>query len=160
MGFFSSIKNIFLQTPKLEKRSFNPQKVSIEDVELPNLYKKLDSDTIKKAIKDEFSTYKSLNYKDKSLGALEVKTYHSFQIGMILRCLQLNCHFFIHNKKDIFPPFMENYSDDTIQSKVFDIIHSYDLDVSKAFSKSELLQHNMWSPLNATYLLYYLASEK
>jgi len=159
MGFGNFVKNAF--TPvKLKKRVFDPEKVSIEDIKLPKILNDLDRDVIISMVKDEVVTYKSLGYKDKSLGALDVNVYHSFQIGTILKYLQLGYDLFIPNKKEVFSTFMLKYPYESLQSKVFDIIKEYDKKVSKMASENELISDMRWSPLDINYLLFYLTVYK
>ncbi|RLA78005.1 MAG: hypothetical protein DRG78_16130 [Epsilonproteobacteria bacterium] len=159
MGLGGVMKKIFTPT-KFKKRVFDPEMISIEDIKLPKIIDQLDSKIIKSMVKEEISTYKSLGYKDKSLGALEVKTYHSFQVGCILKYLQLDYDLFIPNNSEIFPSFVTNYPFESLQTKVFEVINNYDKTIAKDPSGPKLINDISWSPLDVTYLLYYLTVYK
>ncbi len=160
MGLFNGVAKKVFESIRLKKRVFDPEKVSIEDVQLPKIISDLGDKLVSNMIKEEISAYRSLGYKDKSLGALEVNTYHSFQIGVILKYLQLDHDLFIPNKNEIFPSFVKDYTFESLQVKVFDIIDLYDKIAPKDPSKQNLIDHIKWSPLDATYLLYYLTVYK
>jgi len=159
MGLGGVLRKVFTST-KLKKRVFDPELVSIEDIKLPKIIDQLEPKLIVNMTKEEISTYKSLGYKDKSLGALEVRIYHSFQVGVILKYLQLDYDLFIPNSDQIFPKFVKNYPFESLQGKVFELIANYDKHIAKDPSGKKLIDDLRWSPLDVTYLLYYLTIYK
>lgn len=159
MGLGGMMKKAFTSV-KLKKRVFDPEKLSIEDIVLPKVLNNLEVDVVKSMVKEELSTYKSLGYKDRSLGKLEAKSYHSFQIGVILKYLQLNYDLFIPNKEKTFPEFVTSYHFESLQIKVFDIVALFDKKIDKGSNGAQLARDIRWSPLDITYLLYYLSLYK
>ena len=159
MGFGGMLKKAF-KSVKLKKREFDPEKLDINDITLPKIIEDLDRAIIVSMAKEEVATYKSLGYKDKTLGALEANSYHSFQIGVLLRYYKLDLDLFIPNKDDIFNPFILNQSREAIQEKIFDIVERYDKIVPKEPSSMTLTTQLKWSPLEAGYLLYFLSTYK
>ncbi len=153
------IKKAFRPT-RLKKRVFDPQKVSIEDIRLPDVINELGEQTVISITKEEISTFKSLDYKNKSLETLEHNAYHSFQIGVILKYLQLDIDLFTPNAKEIFPEFIQKFSLESLQSKVFNIIALYDKKIKKDMTQIQLTNDIEWTPLDAAYLLYYLCIYK
>ncbi len=104
MGLGSIVNRIF--TPvRLKKRVFDPEKIEIVDLDLPNFIENFDSSTITSMVKEEVATFKSLNYKDKRDDELKTKEYHSFQIGIILKFFKLEYDLRLNDSKDIFPNF-------------------------------------------------------
>ena len=159
MGLGGMLKKAF-NPIRLKKREFDPQRVDINDITLPKIIEDLDIAIIKSMAKEEISTYKSLGYKDKSLGALEVNTYHSFQIGVLLRYYKLDLDLFIPNKQEIFSRFILNHSRESLQDKIFEIVYRYDTTVPKQPNAVNLTTQLKWSPLDAGYLLYFLSIYK
>ncbi len=159
MGLGGFVKNIF-NPVRLKKRTFDPEKVSIEDIKLPRIIDYFNSSITRSMVKEEISTYSSLNYKNKTMDELDNKEYHSFQIGIILKYLQLDYDLVVTNKDKIFPSFMKNIPSDTLQVKVFDIIAQYDKDIPKDPTGKQFTLDIRWTPLDAKYLLYYLTVYK
>ena len=159
MGLGGIVKKVFTSV-KLKKRVFDPEKVSIEDIVLPKIIRNLGADITISMVKEEITTYNSLGYKDKSIETLERKVYHSFQIGIILKYLQLDLSLTGRYKKDIYPDFVHKLQFEALQTKVFDIIDMYDKNVKKDLVGAQLINEIEWTPLDATYLLYYLTIYK
>ena len=157
MGLGGILKKAFTSV-KLKKREFDPEMVDIQDIELPLVIIDLDNELIKTMLKEELATYKSLGYKDKPIGALDVLTYHSFQIGILLRFLQLDYELFIPDRTKFFPSYILDIDKDALIYKVFEIIDRYDKHVPKAKNVAVNLTTQLrWSPLEAGYVLYYLS---
>ncbi len=152
-------KRVF-KSVTLKKRVFDPEKVSIEDIRLPAILVDLNDVIIVNMVKDERSTYKSLEYNKKSIKSLNEYTFHSFQIGIVLRYLQLNHDLLIPNKELIFPSIVVNSPFVTIQLKIFEIIYKYDIKITKSSTGIQLMNDIKWTPLDMSYLLYYLSIYK
>ena len=145
--------------PRLKKRTFDPEAMSIEDIALPNALMELDIEQVKKMIESEVSTFKSLGYKNKTLENLKVMEYHSFQIGLMLRFIKEERVFLIPQLDEINPSFINGATKSQLHKKVFDIVYRYDLGVDKNKSLVNLEQENKWTPQEAGYLLRYLSLE-
>ena len=145
--------------PRLKKRTFDPEAMSIEDIVLPNSLMNLDIEEIKPMIANEVSTYKSLGYKNKTLEQLKVSEYHSFEIGIMLRFIKEERVFLIPDMDNIIPSFITGAIKSHLHKKVFDIVHRYDLAVNKNQSLEDLEKEMKWTPQEAGYLLRYLNLE-
>ena len=148
-------KSMFI-LPKFKKRDFDPEKVSIEDIKLPTIINSFEDIITLTMIKDEVSTYKSLDYANKTIETLNIHTYHSFQIGIMLKHLKINKEIVIPNIKTLFPQIILNTPQKIVESKVFDIIKKYDSKVNKDLTSLQLTNDIEWTPLEAGYILYYL----
>lgn len=144
----------------LEKREFDPELVSIEDIELPIIFKDMDESRILRDLKSELETFKSLGYRFRKSDELEVLEYHSFQIGLILKAMKFGFDLKVKGNSNYFPKFIYTLSDNTVQGKVFDIIKKYDKEVKKMSSEIILRDEMIWTPLDAGYLLYYMSFYK
>ncbi len=152
-------KRIF-NSVKLKKRVFDPERISIEDIKLPNIFEDLNDVVITNMVKEELNTYKSLGYNKKSVKSLNICDFHSFQVGVILRYLQLNYDLLISNKEEVFPSIIINSPFPIIQLKFFEIIYNYDIKVPKTSTGAQLINDTRWTPLDMSYLLYYLSTYK
>lgn len=66
MSLFGSIsKALTGSAPRFKKRSFDPEKMSIEDIILPSSLAEMDPEKTRELIKNEVDVFKSLGYKDK-----------------------------------------------------------------------------------------------
>jgi hypothetical protein len=111
--------------------------------------------TIKDFIKDEISIYRSLDYKNRDIKYFKEKIYHSYQIGIMLRFIQLDI-VFISTKENIFPEFVLKYSFDQLYEEVVQIANRYHNEVAKDYLDTTLMKEFVWTPFDATILLYYL----
>jgi len=145
--------------PRLKKRTFDPEAMSIEDISLPYALMNLDPADIKNMIEKEITTFKSLGYKNKTLEQLKISEYHSYQIGLMLRYIKEERVFFISNIEKMVPNFIMGTTKQQLHIKVFDIVYRYDLGVNKNMSLEELEKEIKWTPKEAAYLLRYLNIE-
>ena len=158
MAFLGSIGKVF-SPAKIKKRTFDPEKMSVEDISIPRCLKILDIDTAKSMVNEEFGTYRSLGYKDKPLDQIKQKEYHSYQIGIILRCLQDDIVFHYPKINDVLPSMVTHITKKQLHMKVFDIVFRFDSLVAKDSLAQELVIDTQWTPLDMAYLLHYLCLE-
>ena len=154
MGLGGLFKKVFSPT-RLKKRTFDPEKVDIQDITLPKIIYNLDIKLVKSMVKEEIATYKSLGYSSSIATNLDVKSYHSFQMGNILRYLQSDEDLFIPNKEKIFPKFILNIAKKSLMYKVFEIFDRYDRIIAKNLTAKELTTQLQWTPVEIGYILYY-----
>ena len=153
------IKKVEHIAPRLKKRTFDPEAMSIEDISLPNSLMELDIEDIKNMIETEVSTFMSLGYKNKTLDQLKVNEYHSFQIGIMLRFIKEERVFLISKIDELIPSFIMGATRNQLHIKVFDIVYRYDLAVNKGMTLDQLEKEIKWTPREAAYLLRYLDME-
>lgn len=153
------IDRVINLAPRLKKRTFDPEAMSIEDISLPNALMNLDPEDIKNMIEKEVATFKSLDYKNKTLEQLKINEYHSYQIGVMLRYIKEERVFLIADIEELIPNFIMGATRQQLHIKVFDIVYRFDLGVNKAMSLEELEKEIKWTPREAAYLLRYLNME-
>lgn len=153
------IDRVINLAPRLKKRTFDPEAMSIEDISLPNALMNLDPEDIKNMIEKEVATFKSLDYKNKTLDQLKINEYHSSQIGMMLRYIKEERVFLISDIEELIPSFIMGATRQQLHIKVFDIVYRYDLGVNKAMNLEELEKEIKWTSREAGYLLRYLDME-
>jgi len=153
------IDRVINLAPRLKKRTFDPEAMSIEDISLPNALMNLDPEDIKNMIEKEVATFKSLGYYNKTLDQLKINEYHSYQVGMMLRYIKEERVFLIADIEELIPSFIMGATRQQLHIKVFDIVYRYDLGVNKAMSLEELEKEIKWTPREAAYLLRYLNME-
>ncbi len=160
MSFMDRLINKVAQiAPRLKKRTFDPEAMSIEDISLPNSLMNLDVEDIKNMIEKEVATFKSLGYKNKTLDQLKINEFHSYEIGLMLRFIKEDRVFLIPNIDEIIPSFIMGSTRNQLHIKVFDIVYRYDMGVNKTMSVEQLEKEIKWTPREAAYLLRYLNME-
>jgi len=160
MSFMDQIiKKVETIAPRLKKRTFDPEAMSIEDISLPNSLMELDIEDVKNMIEKEVSTFKSLGYKNKTLDQLKINEYHSYQIGLMLRYIKEERVFLIPKIDELVPSFIMGATRGQLHIKVFDLVYRYDLAVNKGMNISQLEKEIKWTPREAGYLLRYLNME-
>ena len=158
MAMFGTIGRVF-NSPKLKKRNFDPQKMSIEDIHLPRVFKQLERDELRRLVKDEIDTFKALDYKNKPDDQLTKPEYHSWQMGVVLQFLK-NDMVYLYNQIDSILPSKTVYiTKKNLHIKVFDIVYHYDHEVKKDLLVEELKQDVRWSAQDMAYLLRYATIE-
>lgn len=157
---FGGIFSKAFESVRLTKRVYDPELISIKDIELPLIFKSFDESRVQRDIKSELQTFKSLGYRFKDRNKLEDKEYYSLQIGIMLNALNHDIDLKIKNNKDYIPEFIYQSSNDTIIKQVSDIIKKFDKEVSKSISEIISKDEFIWTPIEAGYLLYYLSFYK
>ena len=160
MSLLSGLKTkVFGSAPKLKKRVFDPEKLSIEDISLPTTFRSINTDKLKEVVQEELTTYKSMNYRNQPLEQLKDPEYHSYQIGLLLCYIKKDLVYFIPEPKDILPSDVLYITKKQLHIKVFNIVHKYDNEIEKDVLKEEMSNQYNWSPIDAAYLLRYLSLE-
>jgi len=159
MAFGITISKVF-KSVKLKKRDYDPEIISIDDIIMPTIYKDIDFMITNAEIKTELQTYKSLGYRFKKEKELEILEYHSYQIGIMLNALRLDIDLKIPKIQNYFHKNILSLEKRTIHSKVSDIIKKYNNIVNKISSANMLKKDLVFTPLEASYLLYYLSFYK
>ena len=158
MGMFGSLGKVF-SSIRLKKRHFDPEKMSIEDITLPTCLRNLDIEKTKELIKDDISTYKSLDYVNLPIDQLKFPEYHSYQVGVMLRFLKENLVYFIPELEKILPSAAMHITKRELHVKVFTMIFRYNEAIESIHLKHELEKDVRWTPLEVAYLIRYLTLE-
>ena len=163
MGFgsvFKQIARFFRGSPRLKIRKYDPHVLSIEDLNLPLCINEISPLRVSNELKYELKDYISLDYKHANIERLNEKEYHSFQIGIMLKGIKDKLVLHVDNKEDVFPDFILKYDIKYLELKLMDIIEIYQKKVDRFASENMLKEDYIWTPLDATYLLYYLSIYK
>jgi len=155
-GLINKVANI---APRLKKRTFDPEAMSIEDISLPNSLMNVKINDIGSFLESEVSTFKSLGYINKTLEQLSKIEYHSYEIGLILRYIKEGRVLLISNLEEIVPSFVMNITKRQLHIKVFNLVHRYDLNVNKMMTIEQLKKEIKWTPREMAYLMRYLDME-
>ena len=59
MSLFGSISNVIQNAPRFKKRRFDPEKMTIDDIILPENIENIDPDAVRDLIKSEVDTWNS-----------------------------------------------------------------------------------------------------
>jgi len=153
------VKNLSSFAPRFKKRRFDPEAISIEDINLPLVLMKIDINKIRSMVEDEVKTYFSLGYKNSSIDQLKQIEFHSFQVGVLLRYIKENRVLRIYNLEDLLPTFILKATKKQLHIKVFGIVYRYDKSVPKTKTEDQLMDDIRWSPLEVGYLLRYIDME-
>lgn len=160
MSFIDGILNkVAKLAPRLQKRTFDPHAMSIEDIDLPHSLMEIDINEVRIIIEKEVATFKSLDYINKTLEQIRVIEYHSYQIGLMLRFIKEDRFLKIANIQEIVPSFIMGATKKQLHIKVFDLVYRYDLAVNKTTNIEELEKEIKWTPQEAAYLLRYINME-
>ena len=159
MGFVKNVlSKAFALAPRLKKRTFDPEAMNEDDIELPMAVVEYNKKDLRLYVKDEISTYLSLGYKNKDIQELQKSEYHSLEIGLLLRFLKEKNNY-LFNTDEILPSFIDSSDKKKLHIKVFDLVKRYDNSVDKDASLEELEKNILWNALEVGYLLKYISLE-
>jgi len=155
-GIFAKAYN----SVKLTKRDYDPELLSIEDIDLPLIFKSLDNDRIQRDIKSELETYKSIGYRLSSNKNIDKNEYTIYQIGILLNALKNELDLKIRSPKSYLPEFIYSTNDDSMKKQISDILKKYDQEVKKDILEGNAREEYTWTPKDAGYILYFLSIYK
>lgn len=144
--------------PTLTKMHFDPEKMSVEDIELPIAVKNYDLD-LREFVRDEISKYKALDYVNLPTDQLKFPEYHSFEVGVLMKYIKEDNVFISDDIDKILNSAATTLTKRNLHIKVFDIVFRYNEYVEKDSLKEELEADIKWTPLEMSYLLRYATLE-
>ena len=154
---FGSVINKVFKSVKLKKRNYDPEMITSDDINLPLIYKGMETTVVNPMIKTELQTYKSLGYRFKNPLELNILEYNNYQIGIMIQAIKLGIDLKVEKASSYFHKDIFLHENRTITAFVIDLIKKYEKDVSITSSEIILKKENLFSPLEAGYLLYYLS---
>jgi len=158
MAMFGSMAKVF-STPKFKKRKFDPEKMSIEDIDLPRRYNLIDKEALRPLIKGEIDIFKALDYKHKPDDQLKCLEYNSWQIGILLKFIKEDMVYLYNDIENILSSNAVYITKKNLHIKVFNIVYRYNQEIDKDDPKEILEKDIRWSPQDAAYLLRYITTE-
>ena len=154
--FGSVLGNVF-KSVKLKKRDYDPEMIAAGDIKLPLIFNGMEKGIVNPFIKTELQTYKSLGYRFKADFELAELTYNAYQIGLLIRAIKIGSDLKIKKPSTYFHKNIVEHENRTITAFVIDIIKKYEKIVKFTLSENLLKKENLFTPLEAGYLLYYLS---
>jgi hypothetical protein len=154
--FGSVINNVF-KSVKLKKRDYDPEMIAADDIQLPLIFKGMSPVVVTPAVKTELQAYKSLGYRFKDMRELNILEYNAYQIGLMIQAIKIGIDLKIEKPSIFFHKEIYKHENRTITAFVIDIIKKYEKDISMTLSETILRKEELYSPLEAGYLLYYLS---
>jgi len=158
MAMFGNVVKAFT-TPRLKKRRFDPEKMSIEDIELPRRFNVISKDSLRPLIKEEIDTFKALGYKNKPDDQLKHLEYHSWQVGILLKFIKEDMVYLYDEIDNILPSKAVYMTKKNLHIKVFTIVYNYNQSVLEDATKENLEKDIKWSAQDVAYLLRYVTTE-
>ncbi|HIP13577.1 MAG TPA: hypothetical protein EYG97_02710 [Arcobacter sp.] len=159
MGFGGIFAKAY-ESIRLTKRDYDPELVTIDDIELPIIYNSMDDDRVIRDIKTELKTFTSVGYRLSGNNNIEEKEYTIYQIGILLNALKKNIDLKIVVPKKYLPTFIYSSTNETMKKQMSDIIKRFDKGVKKDISEANAREEYSWMPKDAGYILYYLSIYK
>jgi hypothetical protein len=154
---FGSVINKVITSVKLKKRNYDPEMIAADDIKLPLVFNGMEKGIINPSIKTELQTYKLLGYRFKKDFELNVLEYNAYQIGLLIRAIKIGADLKVNKPKNYFHKNIFEHENRTITAFVIDIIKKYEKIIKITLSVTSLKKENIFTPLEAGYLLYYLS---
>jgi hypothetical protein len=128
----------------------------VKAITLPVAVEKLTALTLKNILANEMRTFKSLDYSRSNPTQLEEKTYHSFQIAILIKCIKEGIFDTLEGLNPTFHTIITKSPPSLIKKKILQTAIKYSTSVDTGNSESQLKAELIWSPLQASYMFYYI----
>jgi len=156
MGLANIINKVFV-SQRLKKREYDPEIITIDDVNLPFILKEMDKSIVNSYVKSELKSYQSLQYNLKNESLLNENEYHAYQIAILILAIRKKVDLNILSLDEYFHKDITKLDNSTIEGKIHDIYKKFNKKVSRAKSENMLKKEIIFSPLEAGYLLYFIS---
>jgi len=129
-------------------------------VNLPNVVDRLSKKELRELAKEELSTYKALDYKNKLLKDMVKPEWHSWQVSIIIKMYKEDMDIFMPNYENYFPKELVDLSVYSLEYKLHLIFDKYNKEVPITGNKKYLKEHIIWTSKDMSILLLYLIKYK
>ena len=137
------------------KSNFKTLKIS--DIKIPLKIEKMDYNSLYKACKIVFESFKSLDYANNQASRLDKIEWHTWQVSLIMAMIKADKASFVPINKELFHHSitkLDRKSRIALTQKVLDKYNNY-ININK--SRNELSDDIYWSSKEVTILFYYMA---
>lgn len=128
--------------------------IDLNTVNFPKNIENMNFDSLYKACKVVFDSFKALDYANKFAGTLEKTEWHSWQVSIILRYLKTNNKFFIPNNIKVFHDVISDLSKTELDQEIQRIYRKYVDNVNIYRSRDELSKDIMWTARDVSIIFY------
>ena len=128
----------------------------IKTMKLPVEVEKISGITFKDELVEELKTFKVLDYSKVTPPQLEEKSYHSYQIGILLKSIKEGFYVTIDDLDPAFHEVVKKMPASVIKKKIYQLAVKYAATVDMGNAKSQLQSELIWSPIHATLLIYFI----
>jgi len=128
----------------------------VKAVKLPIAIDKLTEVELKRLLANELKTFKLLDYSKYTPPKLEERTYHSYQIGVLIKCIKEGVLNTIDGIEPTFPSIVAQMPPAMIKKRIYQVVASYTSNVNHGSSDKQLQTQIVWKPIQASFLLYYI----
>ncbi|MDD2896960.1 MAG: hypothetical protein PHG81_13165 [Aliarcobacter sp.] len=125
----------------------------LNTMEFPKNIEHMRFDSLSKATKVIFDSYKALNYVNKLPSSLDKIEWHTWQVSIILKYLKSKNKIFITND-NIFHTVILELSESQIEHELQKIYNKYIENVNIKKSRDDLSKDVIWSAREVSIILY------
>lgn len=138
---------------ELQKSNSYSQIADLNNIEFPKNIEHMRFDSLSKATKVIFDSYKALNYVNKLPSSLDRIEWHTWQVSIILRYLKSKNKIFITND-NIFHTVILELNENQIDVELQKIYNKYVENVNIKKSRDDLSKDIIWSAREVSIILY------
>lgn len=128
----------------------------VKAIKLPVAIDKLTEVELKRLLANELKTFKLLDYSKYTPPKLEERTYQSYQIGVLIKCIKEGVFNTIDGIELTFPSIVSKMPPAMIKKRIYQFAVSYTSNVNHGASDKQLYSQLVWKPIQASFLLYYI----
>lgn len=144
---------------EFQKNMNIPTIVDLNTIQFPKNIEHMKFDSLTKATKVIFDSYKALDYVNKLPSSLDKIEWHTWQVSIILRYLKSKNKIFITND-NIFHTMILEFSESQIEQELQKIYKKYDNHVNIKRSRDDLSKDIIWSAREVSIILYKIINSK
>lgn len=143
------------KTSKVNKKQAPSISVEIENIRFPRNIEKMNSNSLLKACKVIFDSFKALNYLEKSPNALDKIEWHSWQVSILMSFLkQKNILHISQQNNELFHLNIMKLDEKQINQEMQRIYKKYLENVNIDKNRDELSKDIVWTARDVSILLY------
>lgn len=144
----------------IQKNKISLLSLDIDDIQFPKNIENMDLNSLFKASKSIFDSYKALDYLNKSSSAMDKMEWHSWQLSILLYFLKKRNNLFISEKNDkLFHGVILQLNETQINQELQRIYRKYPENVDIYKNRDELSNDVMWTARDVSIILYKIINE-
>ena len=138
-----------------KKKSFDPMKLTMDDIVIPHGVKMISRGQIREIAQDKLELYKTLNIQYKLKDDCGAKIWDSWALGAILRCYKEDIT--LGNiDESVFPKFSRIHKMTELDPYIYKLVIKYVKSVPRTLEKDILVEDMKWDSADVSYLFYFL----
>lgn len=145
---------------ELPKNNTNRENIDLNNLAFPKNIENMNSDSLFKATKVIFDSYKSLDYANKLPSSMDKIEWHTWQVSILLRFLKSKNNFFVLDNNKIFHDVIFQLKKEQIEQDMQRIFRKYLENVNVEKDRDTLSKDVIWTARDVTIIFFKIIDPK